>query len=232
MMNEPKSHKKSWQSRDIAEVYNEIAESFNQKRSRPWCEVVQFIKDLSPSEQLVLDLGCGNGRHSLAFMERGFNIIGTDISFKVLEIAKTKAGKITAQKNASFINADGTNLPFRKNAFYSIIAIAVIHHLKTKAKRKQLLLEIFDKLDKNGLAFISCWLRTHPRFEKKDLRKEILEGKKEVLVPWVLSGREKIFRYYYLFDPQELKQLCEEVGFQIEKYEIVNHNLFLTLRKV
>ncbi|MHA1657485.1 MAG: class I SAM-dependent methyltransferase [Candidatus Heimdallarchaeota archaeon] len=222
---------KSAPSQSIAEVYNEIAESFNEKRSKPWCEVVEFIKTLPSTEQPILDLGCGNGRHVIALLEHGFTVVAMDVSFKILEIAKARISEKNAGERAWFVNADGTKLPFRKKTFAAIIMIAVIHHLETTEKRKKVLKELAEKLDEEGVAFISCWLRTHPRFKKEDLRGEILAGKKDIYVPWTLSNGKKIMRYYYLFEPEELEQLCKETGLEILVREKAHHNLFLTLRK-
>ena len=71
----------------IPKVYDLIAESFDSKRRHPWKEVIQFIKQL-PSTNRVLDLGCGNARHTRVMLERNFEVIGLDISYRILQTAK------------------------------------------------------------------------------------------------------------------------------------------------
>lgn len=51
---------------------------------------------------------------------------------------------------------------------------------------------------------------------------------KKVKVTYNKEG--KIYdRYYYLFEEQEISSLCEKVGFEIEKVEKYEANLYLIL---
>ncbi|MBN1329542.1 MAG: class I SAM-dependent methyltransferase [Candidatus Heimdallarchaeota archaeon] len=228
-MKEHHNHKKN-QATSISQIYDQIAESFDSKRKYPWKEVIKFIDDLS-SEDLVLDLGCGNGRHSSQLLQRNHSVISSDISFKILQIALQNEFINYRNIIAGVVNADGLNLPFHNNSFDTILSIAVIHHLSTETQRVDFLKEIYRTLRPKGTVLISCWLRTHPRFTKKDLEKEALAGKKEIFVPWTMQNERKINRYYYLYDSEELMKLVTSNGFKITKNEISNHNLFLTLTK-
>lgn len=74
----------------------------------------------------VLDLGCGNGRHLIPLVERGFEVTGLDISEEGLKQAK----KRLKQKNLSarLIKGSTTELPFEENNFDSVISVGVLHH--------------------------------------------------------------------------------------------------------
>ncbi|HUT81559.1 MAG TPA: methyltransferase domain-containing protein [Candidatus Bathyarchaeia archaeon] len=228
-MNERNNLKQN-QPASIGHVYDQIAESFDLKRKYPWKEVINFIDSLS-SDNLVLDLGCGNGRHSSQLLQRNHTVICSDISYKILQIALQNELKNYRNVITGIVNADGLCLPFHKDSFDTILSIAVIHHLSTETQRTNFLKEIYRTLRSKGTALISCWLRTHPRFSKKDLANEILAGKKEIYVPWTMQDERKIIRYYYLFDPEELEKLVKSIGFKINNSEISNHNLFLTITK-
>ncbi|MHA1212009.1 MAG: class I SAM-dependent methyltransferase [Candidatus Heimdallarchaeota archaeon] len=218
-------------TQQIGKVYDQIAESFDSKRKYPWKEVVQYIETI-PQDNLVLDLGCGNGRHSNNLMVQGSRVVSMDISFKILQIALQNELENFRYSITGIINADGQTIPFKRLTFDNIVSIAVIHHLDSNEKRKTFLKEMYRILASNGSAFISCWLRTHPRFSKADLAADIDAGKKAINVPWTLQEGKKIDRYYYLFDPEELESLARDVGFSIKQSNISNHNLFLTLTKV
>ncbi|MEM5776196.1 MAG: methyltransferase domain-containing protein, partial [Anaerolineaceae bacterium] len=54
---------------------------------------VDFIErkfELKPG-MLILDAGCGTGRHSLEFARRGYHVTGVDLSGQMLAVAKQSA---------------------------------------------------------------------------------------------------------------------------------------------
>lgn len=72
----------------------------------------------------VLDAGCGGGRYSRVAAEHGAVVVGADRSSAV-----DKARQLTAElPNASFVQADLTQLPFRPASFDLVFSLGVIHH--------------------------------------------------------------------------------------------------------
>lgn len=55
-------------------------------------------------DERVLDLACGSGRHSLELRRRGFEVVGTDISADLIEIARRDAA--AADLDVEFVRAD------------------------------------------------------------------------------------------------------------------------------
>ena len=214
----------------ISKVYDTIAESFDSTRKYPWKDVEEFIDKIKINE-LVLDLGCGNGRHTKLIFEKGASAIGVDLSFKILLIALNRTLRIFHNAIPGLINADSVLLPFKENSFDKVIMIAVFHHLDSPEKRVSALDEIINILKKNGQLLISCWLKTHPRFEKEDLAPLITQNQQDIMVPWTLPNGEKIKRYYYLFEPKELEELILASGLIIRSKRITNHNLFIIAQK-
>lgn len=51
--------------------------------------VAKGLQDIKASKS-VLDLPCGTGRHAEALLQRGYNVIGVDISSEMLEVASRK----------------------------------------------------------------------------------------------------------------------------------------------
>ncbi len=214
----------------IPEVYDLIAESFDSKRRHPWKEVIKFIKQL-PASSRILDLGCGNARHTRVLLERNFEVIGLDVSYRILQTAKENELSLVKNKLTSLINSDARVLPFKNKVFDSIIMIAVIHHFDSIEDRIEILREIKRILSENGTCLLSTWLKTHPRFQKEDLYQLVKSGEKDIFVPWTLPNGKKINRYYYLFEKEELEALVLQLGFKIINSEISNHNLFLSVKK-
>lgn len=65
--------------------------------------------DLRPG-QLVLDAGCGPGRHSRELAARGMTVVGLDLASRFLELAAEAT-------DARFVRADVTVPPFRPGRF-------------------------------------------------------------------------------------------------------------------
>jgi SAM-dependent methyltransferase len=73
---------------------------------------VNFIeKNLAlPPNSLVLDLACGNGRHSVGMAKRGYRVVGIDLSLPMLAQAAELAQD--ENQNINFIHGDMRDLSF------------------------------------------------------------------------------------------------------------------------
>ena len=78
---------------------------------RTVAEVDRALKILKPQgEERVLDLACGSGRHSLELSRRGFDVVGSDISPELIEIARGEA--LAADLEVEFALADLRRLEY------------------------------------------------------------------------------------------------------------------------
>jgi len=76
-------------------------------------------------EGTVLDFGCGDGRNIPLIVNHSHQFcVGMDISRVSIQQAKAKIGGI----NADLVVCDGTNLPFKNNAFETAVIVDVLHH--------------------------------------------------------------------------------------------------------
>jgi ubiquinone/menaquinone biosynthesis C-methylase UbiE len=69
----------------------------------------------------ILDLGCGSGRDARYFASQDFQVIGIDISFNLLKLAKQFS-------HQPFAQADFFSLPFRESSFDAVWAIGSLLH--------------------------------------------------------------------------------------------------------
>ncbi len=107
----------------------------------------------------ILDLGCGNGRHVIAFQKLGFDVVGFDISLTGLELTNTWLAEENLK--GSLVAGDGRHsLPFRSASFDGLISTQVIHHALLSEIR-QTVSEIKRVMSDSGLALISVAGRTH-----------------------------------------------------------------------
>ncbi len=75
--------------------------------------------------KLVLDAGCGFGRHALQAAAAGAQMIGMDLS----EAVKAAYSNTRHLKNVHIIQGDIYNPPFRRGTFDFIYSLGVLHHL-------------------------------------------------------------------------------------------------------
>ena len=107
-----------------AEFYNEHIDEFADKylsESFLDDELNRFA-ELAPGKK-VLDVGCGPGNYSYMLSKRGFDVVGIDMSEKMVEIAKKKFSDIP------FKHMDMTNLEFPSNTFDAVWSSASFIHV-------------------------------------------------------------------------------------------------------
>lgn len=88
-------------------------------------EVDVFTKagDIKPGN-VILDLCCGQGRHSLELARRGFtNIHGLDYSHLLINTAKERAVAAGLDKAATFQQGDASSIPFASHTFDVVMCL-------------------------------------------------------------------------------------------------------------
>lgn len=125
-------------------------------------ETIEFeLLDLRPGER-VLDLGCGEGRHTIsAYLLAEVDVYGVDLSANDLATAKRRLDEFALEPRASehactFIRASGLQLPFADNSFDKVICAEVLEHIPDY---QAMLLEVRRVLKPGGIFAASV-----PRF--------------------------------------------------------------------
>ncbi|MHA1297931.1 MAG: class I SAM-dependent methyltransferase [Candidatus Helarchaeota archaeon] len=205
----------------IKEAFDQISEIYDRVRRQPWKDLIDFMKnyDFFDNCNIILDIGCGNGRHTKLMASKCSLSIGLELSYELLKIAKLKYNAL----NIFYLNSDALNLPFRDNIFSKIIYIAALHHISGENQRIQSLLELKRVLKSKGQAIITVWRRFQQNFLPIFLidlfLMTFLNNKKEfgdIIVPW--RGPDKTVianRFYHLFTLSETKRIIKKAELKI-----------------
>lgn len=102
-------------------------------------DVVQQSIDFlqGDSGELVLDIGCGEGKESLELASRGLRVIGTDLSYTQLQRARELIKMEFPEAEFGLIQANAEQLPFADNSFRIIYGKAILHHLDLDASSNE-----------------------------------------------------------------------------------------------
>jgi ubiquinone/menaquinone biosynthesis C-methylase UbiE len=87
----------------------------------------------------ILDVACGTGNYTIALLQMGLNMAGTDISEEMLNKARKKTIHI------SWDQADVINLPYQKGTFLGATCILAIHHFENLHRAFQEVYRVMDK---------------------------------------------------------------------------------------
>lgn len=214
---------------DVMKTYDAIAEDFDGTRYKPWPDTIEFAKRFS-REDLILDLGCGNGRDLRHFESLGINVAGLDFSIAQLKVVQSRA-----RTTPLIVCGDVCNLPFTDNLADGAILVATLHHLTSESERLTALREVHRCLKPGGLALLGVWAQGQTKFEENlHKAKAELGGDWEpgdMLLDWKMPGGKTFPRYYHLFAGEEFDDLLAMTEFKIEITYFSCDNFYGILRK-
>jgi len=126
-------------------------------------EYLKWVK----REDEVLDIGCGNGQHSLRVAPEVKTVIGFDVDRAQLKLAKEAAMRMRV-KNVKFEYRSATEkLPNKSEQFDCVLFLGVLEHL---TDRDKVLREVWRVLKPNGRLLLgvpnemTSWKKTQMRF--------------------------------------------------------------------
>lgn len=114
-------------------------------------EVIDTLKKYKITKNSnILELGCGEGRDAIYLLDNGYNVLGVDYSFAVID----KCNELT---NYKYVN-NFKQLDLIENSlnekFDFIYSVAVIHMFVLDEHRNKFYNFIYDHLKDNGIALI------------------------------------------------------------------------------
>lgn len=219
--------------KNVSELYNEIAEKYNNNRSKATNDVTELPKVLELAGDVkglqILDLGSGIGKHSKEYLDKGAIVTGIDASDEMIKIAKK-----TCNNRGNFFVANFEEVSFETQSFDLISASLSIHY---SDKIDYLFKQFYNWLKPNGRVIFSIYHPIQYFLNIKDF--DFSKSKKY----WfrLNSYDIEIYNYYhpigkycesFLSNGFQLKTLVETTvpkeikGWPEQKYKIPNSIVF------
>lgn len=146
---------------------------------------------------------------------------------------KIKYGKGKAEKDLAW------SLPFEKDYFNAVYAIAVFHHVPSAELRMKMAKEMYRVLKPGGFLIVTVW----NLWRTKHL-KSVLKGWAQVLcgigglgindcyIPFKDNKGKIFYRYHHAFTAKELRSIFKKAGFRVRGAKIFKQrNIILVCRK-
>ena len=221
----------------VRDDYNKIANSFNRTRNYIPSDLL-MLKKYVLSEDVILDLGCGNGR-LFEVLGNITDYYGVDISQENIEIARQR------YPEAKLSVIEPLSLPFRNDFFDKVFCLSVFHHIPSKRYRLQFLKEIKRVLKPGGFLILTVWnlfpkRKIHRLLLKYTILKLIGKSKLDfgdIFLSWKDSESKVVIdRYIHVFSMGELKRVFKRAGFDIQESKIIQRsqresNIFVLAKK-
>ena len=107
---------------------------------------IKYKKLNLESDQLLLDMGCGEGRHSIgALLQTSANVIGLDLSFKDLSIANSRLNDFDLSNLDTFCTfgvGNINNIPLESASLDAVMCSEVLEHVDSPEESIQELIRV------------------------------------------------------------------------------------------
>ena len=213
-----------WSSYNGCEVYEIIERSDGYIDAVPARGYLSDYGDWSSIERealehvrgRVLDVGCGGGRHSLYLQNKGFSVVGTDISPLALKVCKLRGIKKTRLMSIE-------KLIFKPNSFDTLIMMGNNFGLFANFKKAKKLLKKFHRITSANATIIAD-TRDPYKTDNPDHLAYHKINKKRGRMGGQVRIRVRFRKYYgkwfdYLFvSKEEMKEILKGTGWEVKQF--------------
>ncbi|WP_134089106.1 class I SAM-dependent methyltransferase [Olivibacter sp. XZL3] len=188
--------------------------------------IVDSIIAYSPNLKTVLDIGCGAGNYTLKLLAKKAPLDCTllDLSAPMLDRANERITEVNTG-NVTLVEEDIRTANLQENHYCTIMAGAVLHHLRDDSDWEKVFSKLYRLLKPGG----SLWISDLVAQEVPAIQQLIYDERFGNYLTLLKdeSYRDKVFDYIEKEDsPRSLNfqlNLLEKVGFR--KVEILHKNL-------
>src|SRR3989344_8472581 len=205
--------------------------------------VERLIRAHLKNPRRVLEMGCGTGIHGIMLAERGYDVVGIDLSEDMLIAASQRAASLQPEirNRVRFIKGDVRNAGVEGRFDVVLSLFHVVSYQLTNDDMRAVFANVKAHLAPGGVFIFDCWygpavLTDRPVVRVKQLADEAtsvtriaeptlhpnldcVDVRYQLFVKDLRSGQveevQETHRMRYLFQP-ELELLAEDAGLRIE----------------
>ncbi len=218
-------------------------------------QIPQLLSLINHPVDLVLDLGCGPGRHCLALAQMGYTITGVDMSQFLLSKARTKSKEMLL--NIDFIQADMLDFTTSKKQDLIVNMFNSFGYFDTPEKNQKVINNAYNNLNETGTFVIDTvgketlarniepvHLSEHTNGDLRIERPLLIDNLQVFSNEWILVSGDKAFKrsyQHYVYTPIELTTMCMQAGFDSvqvygnlngEEYDLDSDRLVVVAEKL
>ncbi len=196
-----------------------------------------YIKKYLPITGSVLDNGAGPGKYAIELAKQGYNVTLTDITTRLVEIAKDKVKEygLESQFNG-FYEADARELKMIKDeSFDASLMLGPLYHLQEEKERIEAVNELYRVTKKNGVVFVAFMPRIRHVFNSLIYPENWKPNDNiDTIMQFSQTGcfdhaEERRFTGAYYFNIEDINPFMEEMGF--ETIHLIGSNAGTILNK-
>jgi len=215
-------------------IFNELGEDWETIVNVRYTErEADFIESVLSRKETVLDLCCGTGRHSIILRQKGWNMVGLDLSKNLLAIAKRRMKKEGVK--FPIVRADMRRFPFREQVFDAVVCMFTsFGYLPSESEDIKSFEEVRRTLRQGGKFLLDLANREHvvKAFQEREwaefepfymLEKRSLDLQTSRLLSlWTIIRKDtkevkSLQHDLRLYTFQKLRQMLREAGLKVKK---------------
>ena len=215
-------------------------------------EEMKILKKFLGKSKVILDIGCGTGRFSLALAECCYKVYALDFNKLYLKILKKEVQRRNLEKKVKILCLDMRKLAsLRKNFFDCALLMFNTFGYFTHRENVKLLKDISSILKPKGkliiqqsnFDYVNLNLKKRDQFETSKYKflseNKWLRFKDKIVIytTWTVVNKNtketsKKIQRITLYKPSYLANICKKIGFKLHAIERIKNMDWLCFSKV
>jgi SAM-dependent methyltransferase len=121
--------------------------------------ILGLVEKFGNSGKLILELGCGTGKHAICLAKRGFKVCGVDLSEQMVSEAKERSRELGGRiaENVNFMIGDIRRLELRRKFDAAIALFHVVSYQTTNEDLRAVFRVVREHLKPEAIFVFDFW---------------------------------------------------------------------------